>query len=137
MADRVVGFGVVGGGLMGREFASAAARWIHLADLGVRPRIVHVCDPSPDARAWFERLDPAPRLSADFRDLLADDAVEAVYCAVPHHLHEEIYVAILGSGRHLLGEKPFGIDLPANEEITRAIPPGSLVRCSSELPFQP
>ena len=137
MADRVVGFGVVGGGLMGREFASAAARWIHLADLGVRPRIVHVCDPNPDARAWFERLDPAPRLSADFRDLLADDAVEAVYCAVPHHLHEEIYVAVLESGRHLLGEKPFGIDLPANEEITRAIPPGSLVRCSSELPFQP
>ena len=25
MADRVVGFGLVGGGLMGREFASAAA----------------------------------------------------------------------------------------------------------------
>jgi predicted dehydrogenase len=137
MADRVVGFGLVGAGLMGREFASAAARWIHLADLGVRPRLVHVCDPDPGARAWFERLDPAPRLSADHRDVLADDAVEAVYCAVPHHLHEELYVAVLESGRHLLGEKPFGIDLAANEAIASAIPPGALVRCSSELPFFP
>jgi predicted dehydrogenase len=137
MADRIVGFGLVGGGLMGREFASAAARWIHLADLGVRPQLVHVCDPSEEARAWYERLDPAPRLSAGYRDLLADDEVEAVYCAVPHHLHEEIYVAVLESGRHLLGEKPFGIDLPANETINRSIRPGALVRCSSELPFYP
>jgi predicted dehydrogenase len=137
MADRVVGFGLVGAGLMGREFASAAARWIHLADPGVRPRLVHVCDPSPDARAWFERLEPAPRLSADHRELLADDAVEAVYCAVPHHLHEELYIAVLESGRHLLGEKPFGIDLAAHDAIRRAIHRDALVRCSSELPFFP
>jgi predicted dehydrogenase len=137
MADRVVGFGLVGGGLMGREFASAAARWAHLAPLGVRPRLVHVCDPSAEARAWYSLLDPAPRLTADLRDVLADDEVEAVYCAVPHHLHEEVYVAVLGAGKHLLGEKPFGIDLPANEAITRAIAPGLLGRCSSELPFYP
>ena len=40
VSERVVGVGIVGGGLMGRELASAAARWIHLADLGVRPEIV-------------------------------------------------------------------------------------------------
>ena len=84
---------------MGRELASAAARWMHLADLGVRPRLVLVCDPSADARAWYERLDPPPRLVADYRDLLADDEVEAVYCAVPHHLHEELYVAVLAAGQ--------------------------------------
>ena len=32
---------------MGREFASAAARWIHLDDIGVRPKIVAVCDINP------------------------------------------------------------------------------------------
>ena len=37
MADRVVGFGLVGGGLMGREFASAAARWAHLEPLVFEP----------------------------------------------------------------------------------------------------
>ena len=121
MAERRIRFGVIGGGLMGREFASAAARWVHLADLGVRPEIAAVCDTSPDALAWFERLDPRPRLYADYRELLADESVEAVYCAVPHRLHEEVYLACLGAGKHLLGEKPFGIDLAANDAINAGI----------------
>jgi len=137
MADRTIGFGLIGGGLMGREFASAAARWIHLDDLGVRPRLVAVCDTSPVALRWYGRLDPVPTLTADYRVVLAHRGVEAVYCAVPHHLHEEIYTAVLQAGKHLLGEKPFGIDLPANEAINRAIRPGLLARCSSELPFYP
>jgi len=139
MPERVVRFGVVGGGLMGREFASAAARWIHLADIGVRPELVAVCDTSPEVLSWYERLRPAPRLVADYRELLADDSVDAVYCAVPHRLHEEIYVAALEAGKHLLGEKPFGIDLAANDAINRAIAarPELHVSCSSELPFYP
>lgn len=136
---RTVRFGIVGGGLMGREFASAAARWIHLSDLDVRPEIVHVCDANPDVLAWYERLSPAPRLSTDWGELLDDPDVEAVYCAVPHHLHADLYVAILEAGRHLLGEKPFGIDLRANRRIMAAVAshPELLVRCSSEMPFFP
>ena len=138
-ANRVVGCGIVGGGLMGREFASAAARWVHLADLGVSPQVVAVCDVNADVLAWYERLDPKPRLLKDYRELLDDRSVEAVYCAVPHHLHEELYVAALEAGKHLLGEKPFGIDRAANEKISAAIAERSelLVRCSSELPFYP
>lgn len=137
MADRVVRFGLVGGGLMGREFASAAARWVHLEPLGVRPQLVAICDVNEEVLRWYERLDPAPRPTTDYRDLLADDSVEAVYVALPHALHEEVYLAVLAAGKHLLGEKPFGIDRAANDAITAAIPDGVLARCSSELPFFP
>jgi len=139
VAERVVGVGLVGGGLMGREAASAAARWVHLTDVGVRPAIVAVCDTNPGVLGWYERLEPRPRLVADYRELLADERVEAVYCAVPHHLHEELYVACLRAGKHLLGEKPFGIDLAANEAINAEIAehPELLARCSSEFPFYP
>lgn len=139
MADRVVRFGLIGGGLMGREFASAAARWVHLADLGVSPQLAVVCDTNPDVLAWYERLEPKPRLVADYGEVLADDSVEAVYCAVPHHLHEELYVAALQAQKHLLGEKPFGIDRSANGAILAEVEshPDLLVRCSSELPFYP
>ena len=41
---RTVKFGIIGGGLMGREFASAAARWCHLLDMDVRPELVAICD---------------------------------------------------------------------------------------------
>ena len=121
MPERTVSFGVIGGGLMGREFASACARWIHLEPIGVRPRIVAVCDTSPDVLAWYERLDPQPSLVSDYRQVLEDDTVEAVYVAVPHNLHEEIYVACLQAGKHLFGEKPFGIDLAANAAINAEI----------------
>jgi predicted dehydrogenase len=62
-----------------------------------------------------------------------------VYCAVPHHLHEELYVAALRAGKHLMGEKPFGIDLRANQSILEELArhPGLVVRCSSEFPFFP
>ncbi|MDQ2911219.1 MAG: Gfo/Idh/MocA family oxidoreductase [Actinomycetota bacterium] len=137
--SRTVRFGLIGGGLMGREFASAAARWVHLADIGVRPEVAVVCDVNPDVLAWYERLDPPPLLVSDYAELLADESVEAVYCAVPHNLHEELYTAILRARKHLLGEKPFGIDLDANEAILAEIArhPELLVRCSSELPFYP
>jgi predicted dehydrogenase len=137
--SRTVRFGIIGGGLMGREFASAASRWVHLAELGVRPEIAVVCDVNRDVLAWYERLEPRPRLVTDHRDLLADETVEAVYCAVPHHLHQELYVEILRAGKHLLGEKPFGIDLAANEAISAEIEahPELLARCSSEMPFFP
>ena len=43
---RTIGFGIIGCGLMGRELASAMARWLHLLDIDVRPELVAVCDPN-------------------------------------------------------------------------------------------
>jgi predicted dehydrogenase len=139
VAEREVGLGLIGGGLMGRELASAAARWVHLADLGVRPRLVHVCDVNLETLAWYERLAERPRLTSDWRALLDDSEVEAVYIAVPHNLHAGLYAAALDAGKHLLGEKPFGIDRDANDAIMSAVVahPDLLVRCSSEMPFFP
>ncbi len=137
---KTVRFGIIGCGLMGREFASAAARWIHLADAAARPEIVAVCDSAPAARAWFEERVPTVRQSvADYRELLANPEVEAVYIAVPHHLHRELYCAAIAAGKHLMGEKPFGIDRPANDAILAAVRahPGVMVRCSSESVFYP
>jgi predicted dehydrogenase len=137
---RTVQFGVIGCGLMGREFASAAARWCHLADIGVKPEIVAACSRSESSRAWFS--DHVPTLTqstSDYRDLLANPDVEAVYIAVPHHLHAEFYCAAIEAGKHVMGEKPFGIDQDANLAIAAAMArhPDVFVRCSSEFPFFP
>src|ERR1700722_822998 len=110
-------FGLIGCGLMGREFGSAVLRWGHLTAKLPRPRIVSVCDASEAATAWFvENLSPS-QVTSDYRELLANPEVDAVYCAVPHHLHEEIYIATLKAGKHLFAEKPYGIDLKAAERI--------------------
>jgi predicted dehydrogenase len=136
-----VRFGIIGCGLMGREFASATARFVHLGgSLGFRPEITAVCDVNPEATGWFRKNIPSvTQATRDHGELLENRAVDAVYCAVPHDLHQQLYVDVLDAGKHLLGEKPFGIDLPANRAINAAADrhPGLLVRCVSELPFFP
>ncbi|MFK7696198.1 Gfo/Idh/MocA family protein [Paenibacillus sp. HJGM_3] len=139
-SKRIIRFGVIGCGLMGKEFASAAARWLHLQQVDFQPVIVAVCDMNPDATAWFQaNVSSVSLVTTDYKELLASPDVEAVYCAVPHNLHAELYADIIAAGKHLLAEKPFGIDAEANDRIQQAIAahPDVLVRCSSEFPFFP
>jgi len=137
---KTIRFGIIGCGLMGREFASAAARWCHLPGMTSRPEIVAICDANPNSFAWYSgNFASITQATTDYREFLDNKSVEAVYCAVPHHLHREIFCAALDAGKHLMGEKPFGIDKPANDAIlqTAAAHPELLVRCSSEFPFIP
>ena len=69
---RTISFGVIGCGLMGREFASAAASWMRLRDLDVRPQIVAICDANPAAMEWFAAALPSVQTYTDYHDLLAD-----------------------------------------------------------------
>ena len=133
-----IGIGIIGGGLMGREMASAFARWCALSDMPVKPRLRVVADVNPSALAWFHEQVEGVRVVTDHHQLLADAEVEVVYVAVPHHLHEEIYLDVLAAGKDLFAEKPFGLDLEAAERIGAvAEKSGSFVRCSSEFPFFP
>ncbi len=133
-------FGIIGAGLMGREFASAAARWAHLTDGPPRPEIAAVCDRNPAIFAWYRANFPQIGFyTPDYRELLARPDLDAVYVAVPHNLHAEIYCAAIRAGKHLMGEKPFGIDLAANQSILACLrgQPGVTARCASEFPFFP
>ena len=118
MTEKIIRFGVIGCGLMAREFASATQRWAHLTTMDVRPRLVAVADAKDSCLCWFtDNMCDITTAVTDYRELLANPEVDAVYCAVPHHLHTQIYGDIIRAGKHLLGEKPFGIDLAANEQI--------------------
>ena len=134
-----VRFGVIGCGLMGREFASVSMRWLHLACELPRPVIVAACDLSPKNLDWFRQVPDTKYFYSDYHELLANPEVEAVYCAVPHHLHAQVYGDVIRAGKHLIGEKPFGMDLAACEEVEAAMAgrPEVFVRCASEFPFYP
>ncbi len=111
-----------------------------LAEDGLRPEIVAICDTNPALLPWYTEHFPSIRLATpDYHALLDNAEVEAVYCAVPHHLHREVYCNAIAAGKHLMGEKPFGIDRSANDAILACIArhPQVFVRCSSEFPFFP
>lgn len=132
--------GIIGLGLMGREFASSLARWCHLLDFGPTPVLSGICDKNENVWGWYaDNFTSLTVKTEDYKELLASNEIDAIYCAVPHNLHEQIYIDIINSGKHLLGEKPFGIDKEANEKILAAIEanPKVVVRCSSEFPYFP
>ena len=140
MQREKVRIGIIGLGLMGKQFASSLARWCHILDNGAIPILAGICDKNKDAWNWYSDNFPGILVKTeDYKVLLSSDEIDAVYCAVPHNLHEQIYIDIINSGKHLLGEKPFGIDKAANNNILQAISshPEVIVRCSSEFPYFP
>ncbi len=137
---KVVRFGLIGLGLMGHEFASATKRWCHVLDLDMVPRITAICNRSTEKFDWFTtNFDTIELVTTDYRELLNCNAVDVIYCAVPHNLHAEMYIDIIEAGIHLLGEKPFGIDLVAGQRIIDVIRrhPDVFVACVSQFPFFP
>jgi predicted dehydrogenase len=123
---------------MGREVASAFGRWFALVDCPVRPELVAVCDVDPASLDWFRQVPTVRHFDTDHRMLLARPDLDVAYVAVPHHLHEAIYLDVLRAGKDLFAEKPFGIDLSSAARIRdEAKRLGRFVRVSSEFPFLP
>lgn len=130
--------GIVGGGLMGRDIASAVSRWFVLDPMPGEVRLTAVCDTSETAREWFRRVPGVTGFYRDYHELLNSPDVDAVYIAVPHQLHERLYIDALDAGKDLLAEKPFGIDLAAAERIRDfAEKRHRFVRVSSQFSFFP
>lgn len=127
---------------LGKEFASAVARWCHLLDDNlVRPVITGVFDTNNEtACVWFLNNFYNFKISCSYyRELLASDNTDVIYCAGPHNLHQEVYTDIIHTGKHLPGEKHFGIDLATNKNILTETKkrPDLVVRCGSEFPYSP
>lgn len=74
-------------------------------------KVVAVCDIKPD------RLDKAassaardnPMTTTDWRRVIDNKDVQAVYIATPPHLHSEMAIAALKAGKHVYCEKPIGV----------------------------
>src|SRR5450755_3929880 len=97
-----VRIGIIGGGLMGREVASALGRWFVLENFPVQAELVAVCDLAEKQREWFRQAPTVKLLTADHRELIASPEIDVVYVALPHHLHEKMYLEVLDAGKDLL-----------------------------------
>jgi len=119
-ANQKVNIGWIGVGTRG----NLAIEWLHNAppdDVAVTA----VCDTYQGyiARArnrvktvWGS--DPATYV--DYRELLADRNVDAVFIMTPEHLHRDMAVAALQAGKHVYLEKPLAHTIEEGFEIMRA-----------------
>jgi predicted dehydrogenase len=67
-----------------------------------------------------------PRAYGSYQELIDDPEIDAIYNALPNHLHVETTLAAAARGKHVLCEKPIGLDL-ADALRLKAAPPGILI----------
>jgi predicted dehydrogenase len=70
--------------------------------------------------AEFAQRHGARRWYADWREVLSDREIDAVYLATPVRLHAEQAVAAAEAGKHVLCEKPMALDVAGCERMISA-----------------
>jgi predicted dehydrogenase len=108
-ARRRIGVGVVGFGWLGQAHSRSLARIPMLfSDRAYEPRLVACSDAMParvkDAISSFGFA----RGSVDWRAVVEDPDVEAVWIAAPNMLHGELVAAAAAAGKAVFCEKPVG-----------------------------
>ena len=96
----VLNWGLIGCGDIARKRVAPALR-----DLD-NCRLIAVNRAQSDLAAQFAEEFGADRWYRDWRQLLADEAIRAVYIATPPNLHVEQTIAAVKAGKHVICEKP-------------------------------
>ena len=98
-------WGLIGCGDISRKRVAPALRDLPAVDFvavsRARAELAQEFAEEFGARKWY----------ADWRELLADDEIDAVYIATPVHLHAEQTIAAAEAGKHILCEKPMGLNV--------------------------
>ncbi len=100
-----LGWGLIGAGDIARNRIAPAIR--DLEDCA----FISVCRSNAAMAEEFAREFGAVRWHADWRDLVADPEIDAVYIATPVFLHAEQTIVAAEAGKHVLCEKPMGLDV--------------------------
>jgi predicted dehydrogenase len=103
-----IGVAVVGAGFMGGVHAEALRR--------AGCAVVGVLGVSEAETTRFAQTVGAKGYGS-FEDLLADPAAQSVHVATPNKLHFEMAKAILGTGKHVLVEKPLAMTSKQTGEL--------------------
>lgn len=107
-----VRLGVMGAGIIAKSFMEAVP---DVSDL----EVATICDIYESAaRALAEPQNCA--WTTDYRTVLEDESVQAVYIALPHHLHAEVTIAAAEAGKHILLEKPMVNSLEEADRLLAA-----------------
>jgi predicted dehydrogenase len=76
-----------------------------------------LCDIGEEQRATFAARYPDSRVTGDFDEMLADDALEAIVVATPVPTHYDLARRALAAGKHVLVEKPPAVTAAEMDEL--------------------
>ena len=97
-----VRWGIIGPGSIAHNFAQGITESPHATLQAVASR-------DAEKAATFGARFGAAQTYGSYADLIADEAVEAVYIATPHPFHAQLALDALRGGKHVVVEKPAGL----------------------------
>jgi predicted dehydrogenase len=106
--------GVIGAGFIGPAHVEALRR---LGDVEV---VALAASSQLSAEAKARALN-VPRAYGDWRDLVRDPDVQVVHNCTPNVLHHQVTMAALAAGKHVVAEKPLGMNTQETGELVRAL----------------
>lgn len=112
--QRKIAWGILGTAKIAREKVIPALQAAeHCAVIAIASREL------AQAQATASRLG-IPKAYGSYEALLADPEVEAVYNPLPNHLHVPWSIRALAAGKHVLCEKPIGLNAAEAETLLAA-----------------
>ncbi|MGC2400760.1 MAG: Gfo/Idh/MocA family oxidoreductase [Acidobacteriaceae bacterium] len=114
---------IFGTGFMGRVHTEALRRLGNVEVIGVAAR-------TPEAARKFADAMAIERATANYQDLLADPALDAVHICTPNELHFPMAKAALQAGKHVLCEKPLASTVEEAEAMIRLAAEKKLANCT-------
>jgi predicted dehydrogenase len=118
-ANEKINIGWIGVGTRGY----AGLDWLHTAAAN-DVQITNICDTYQGyiARA-LDRMQTVwgtkPKTHVDYKELLADKSIDAVYIMTPEHLHHDMTIAALRAGKHVYIEKPLAHTIEEGWDIIK------------------
>ena len=115
---RSQGVGRLSWGILGLgEIAHDMARDLTCSS---RSRLAGVAARDPDRARRFAARRQGVRAHASYRALVNDDDIDVVYVASIHPLHRDLALQALEAGKHVLVEKPLGLNASQARDIAAA-----------------
>ena len=118
---RQIGIGIVGGGYMGKAHAVAYSAVGAVFGTTLRPRLEMVAARSARSAERHRAALGFARATGDWRELVADAAVDAVVIAAPQTLHCAVAEAAAARGKPVFCEKPLGASVEDARAMVAAV----------------
>ena len=117
----MVNIGIIGAGRIGRVHAESITNSVRGA------RVVAVADPlmSEATAAWAAGLGIG-KTHTDYRQILADDTIQAVMVCSSTDTHADIAIEAIRAGKHVFCEKPVSQDLGKIRDVMAALEKSSV-----------
>ncbi|MFD2587167.1 Gfo/Idh/MocA family protein [Croceitalea marina] len=106
-------WGIVGPGKIAKEFADDLMQVVDAELTAVGSR-------NMDRAIAFANVYKTPHIFDDYDHLFACPDVDVIYIATPHTFHKDLAIRAMKAGKHVLCEKPLGINVTEVKEMIAA-----------------